>query len=59
VWFFVPETKGVPLEHMAFAFGHEDLVSDHQRLSHKEEEIGRVCELDSAKQREREMATRL
>ncbi|KAL2203364.1 hypothetical protein CC79DRAFT_1390729 [Sarocladium strictum] len=59
VWFFVPETKGVPLEHMAVAFGHEDLVSDHQRLSNKEEEVGRVCEVNSAKQPEREMATRL
>lgn len=28
VWFFVPETKGVPLEHMAAAFGHEDRVED-------------------------------
>jgi len=28
VWFFVPETKGVPLEHMAAAFGYEDHVED-------------------------------
>ncbi|KAH8885273.1 quinate permease [Thozetella sp. PMI_491] len=29
VWFFVPETKGVPLEHMAAVFGHEGLIEDH------------------------------
>ncbi|KAL1873611.1 hypothetical protein VTK73DRAFT_798 [Phialemonium thermophilum] len=29
VWFFVPETRGIPLEHMARAFGHEDNIQDH------------------------------
>ena len=25
--FFISETKGVPLEHIAVVFGHEDIVS--------------------------------
>ncbi|OIW32719.1 MFS quinate transporter QutD, partial [Coniochaeta ligniaria NRRL 30616] len=28
VWFFLPETKGVPLEHMSAAFGYEDAIED-------------------------------
>ncbi|KAB5572655.1 MFS quinate transporter QutD [Coniochaeta sp. 2T2.1] len=29
VWLFVPETRGVPLEHMAAAFGYQDNIQDH------------------------------
>ena len=32
VWFFVPETKGVPLEHMAKVFGKDDLVESERRF---------------------------
>lgn len=32
VWFFVPETKGVALEHMARVFGKDDLVESERRI---------------------------
>jgi sugar porter (SP) family MFS transporter len=59
VWFFVPETKSLPLEHMAVAFGHEDVVSDHRRLSNKEEEVGGVREIDETREPERGLPSRV
>ncbi|KAL6240321.1 hypothetical protein RBB50_012759 [Rhinocladiella similis] len=38
IFFFVPETKGVPLEHMAVVFGHEDVVSA-KRAEHNLPEV--------------------
>ncbi|KFZ25332.1 hypothetical protein V502_00188 [Pseudogymnoascus sp. VKM F-4520 (FW-2644)] len=32
IFVFLPETKGVPLEHMAMAFGHEDMVAVTERI---------------------------
>ncbi|KAI8659994.1 MFS quinate transporter QutD [Fusarium sp. Ph1] len=47
VWLFVPETKGVSLEHMAAVFGHEDLVFEQQHNA-KIEEAAAVEQVDQA-----------
>jgi hypothetical protein len=54
VWFFVPETKGISLEHMDKLFGVTD-ISDKQ-LAAEEEAKGSEKEQEAPRAREAEVA---
>lgn len=51
VWFVVPETEGVPLEQMANAFGHEDLV----KIEPIESELGQRLKREGVDKEKREL----
>jgi hypothetical protein len=48
IFLFVPETKGVPLEHMAVAFGYEDAVAIQEKIVQIEGTEGKVSQVEEA-----------